>query len=438
MPPIVERSGPDTDGPSGGLSGAPQGGAATRRAALAVLALCTTINVVSRGVGESFAVFLLPVAEAFAADRGALTGIYGLYMLAVGLMSPIAGTAFDRLGPRLTYGIGLAVFGAAYLLAGSVTALWQVYLLVGLGGAVGASLIGMLPASGLASRWFQAGLPVAMGVLSASLGVGILLFAPLVHALIDAFGWRTAYRVLGGLLLAMLVLSTLLPWNRIAAGSPAVVAARRDAAVGTQAWSLRRALRTPVFWALFGVMFFTSMSTYAVAPQLVAYLVDVGLPPLQAASIYGTVGLMSIVGMVAAGALAQRLGERRVAMLSYGSTIAGVGALALVPHGNPMLFAAAFVLLFGTMQGSRGPLVAVLSARHFAGGAQTGIFGGILFGMGTGGALGAWGSGSLFDLTGGYGASFVLSAVGAACGLALFLRVPGLGGSQARRTGRAG
>ncbi len=71
-------------------------------------------------------------------------------------------------------------------------------------------------------------------------------------------------------------------------------------------------------------------------------------------------------------------------------------------------------------------------------GAQTGIFGGILFGMGTGGALGAWGSGSLFDLTGGYGASFVLSAVAAACGLALFQRVPGLAGSQARRTGCAG
>jgi MFS family permease len=435
MPPIVERSGPGTGGPPAGLSGASPVGPAARRAALAVLALCTTINVVSRGVGESFAVFLLPVAEAFSADRGALTGIYGLYMLAVGLMSPIAGTAFDRLGPRLTYGIGLAVFGAAYLLAGSVTALWQVYLLVGLGGAVGASLIGMLPASGLASRWFQAGLPVAMGVLSASLGVGILLFAPLVHALIDAYGWRAAYRALGGLLLAMLVLSTVLPWRRIAAGSPAVVAARRDAAMGTRAWSLRRALRTPVFWALFGVMFFTSMSTYAVAPQLVAYFVDAGLPPLRAASLYGTVGLMSILGMVAAGALAQRFGERRVAMGSYGSTIAGVGALALVPHGSPMLFAGAFVLLFGTMQGSRGPLVAVLSARHFAGGAQTGIFGGILFGMGTGGALGAWGSGALFDLTGGYGASFVLSAAGAACGLALFLRVPGLGGPRARLGG---
>jgi MFS family permease len=395
-----------------------------------VLALCTTINVVSRGVGESFAVFLLPVAEAFGADRGALTGVYGLYMLVLGLMSPIAGIAFDRLGPRATYAIGLAVFGLAYLLAGSVDALWQVYLLVGLGGAVGASMIGMLPASGLASRWFGARLPVAMGVLSASLGVGILLFAPLVHALIDAYGWRAAYRVLGALLLVVLAATVPLPWRRIAAGADDVARARRAAAASAPAWSIGRALRTPTFWSLFGVMFFTSMSTYAVAPQLVAYLVSAGVPPLRAASVYGTVGLASIVGMIGAGALAQRIGERRVAMLSYGSTLAGVAALAMVRHAEPLAFAALFVLLFGTMQGSRGPLVAVLSARHFAGGSQTGIFGAILLGMGTGGALGAWGSGELYDLTRDYDASLALSALGAACGLALFLRVPVLGGGR--------
>lgn len=398
------------------------------RAALGVLGLCTAINVVSRGVGESFAVFLLPVADAFDADRAALTGIYGLYMLVLGLMSPIAGTAFDRLGPRATYSIGLAVFGGATLLAGSADALWQIYLLVGLGGAVGASMIGMLPASGLASRWFGARLPIAMGVLSASLGVGILAFAPVVHALIDAFGWRTAYRLLGALLLAVLVAIAPLPWRRIAAGADDVTRARRAAAAAGPAWSIGRALRTPTFWSLFGVMFFTSMSTYAVAPQLVAYLVAAGLSPLAAATVYGTVGLASIVGMIGAGALAQRIGERRVAMLSYGSTLAGVAALACVPLAAPALFATLFVLLFGTMQGSRGPLVAVLSARHFAGGSQTGIFGAILLGMGTGGALGAWGSGALFDLAGGYGASLSLSALGAVCGLALFLRVPALGG----------
>lgn len=403
-------------------------GPAAHRAALGVLALCTLINIVSRGVGESFAIFLLPIAREFTVERAALTGVYGTYMLALGAMSPIAGIVFDRLGPRLCYGVGLGVFGLSYLLAGSASALWQVYLLLGAGGAIGASMIGMLPASSLASRWFQARLPTALGILSASLGTGMLLFAPLAQALIDRFGWRGAYRILGVMVLAVLALTLLLPWRRIAAGSPQVVRARAASASRGDTWSLPRAVRTPVFWALFGVMFFTSMSTYAVSVQLVAYLVESGVPPLRAASVFGLVGMVSIAGMIAAGALAERIGEVRVAMVSYGSTIAGLGALALVGHSPSVALLGAFVLLFGTMQGSRGPLVAVLSGRHFAGGSQTGIFGGILFGMGLGGALGAWGSGALFDLTGGYLAGFGLSAAGAVCGLLLFLTVPGLGG----------
>jgi MFS family permease len=403
---------------------------AANRAALGVLMMCTVISAISRGVGESFAIFLLPIAREFQTDRAALTGIYSAYMVALGVMSPIAGTIFDRLGARLCYSVGLAVFGGACLLASQVSALWQLYLLTGLGGAIGASMIGMLPASSLVSRWFQKKLSTAMGVISASMGVGLLVFSPIVQSLVAQRGWRGAYQVLGLMLLAVLALIQFLPWRRIAAGAPEIAAARKQQAADGQAWTVSRALRTPVFWALFGVMFCTSVSTFAVSVQLVAYLIESGLPPLQAASIYGLVGMVSIVGTFLAGSLADRIGEMRVAIISYGSTIAGVAALAALGSSHAMAMVAAFVVLFGTMQGSRGPLVAVLSARNFAGGRQTGIYGAVLFGMGMGGALGSWGSGALYDLTGGYYGGFALSAAGAACGLLLFVTVPGLRGQR--------
>ena len=404
---------------------------ASQRAALGVLATCTLISLMSRGIGETFAIFLLPIAREFHVERAALTGIYSVYMLGLGLMSPLAGLIFDRLGPRLCYGVGMALYASTCLLAASASSLWQLYLLVGVGNAVGASMLGMVPASALASRWFGSRLPTALGIISASLGVGILLFAPIAQSLIDLNGWRGAYRTLGLALLGATLIVFILPWRRIAAGSTEIMRARSAAAVGATEWNIPRAIRTPVFWALFGVMFFTSLSTYAVMVQLVAYLVESGVTPIRAASIFGLVGMVSIVGMIGAGMLAERIGEVRVAMLSYGATIAGTAALALVSQSTTMAFIGAFVLLFGTMQGSRGPLVATLSARHFAGGRQGGIYGAILIGMGTGGALGAWGSGVLFDLTGHYLAGFALSAFGAACGLALFLTVPGLGARPA-------
>ena len=384
------------------------------------------MSLLSRGVGESFAVFLLPMAREFGTDRAALTGVYSTYMMVIGLMSPLAGLVIDRLGPRRCYGIGMLLFATAYLLAGWMTALWQMYLLIGVLSAIGSTMIGAVPASSLVSRWFRARLPSAMGVLSAALGVGMLIFAPLVQSLVEWLGWRGAYRTIGfGLTAVMLPLMLFLPWKRIAAGSPEVVAATATRTGGQIAWTIGRALRTQVFWTLAGVMFCTSVATFTIQVQLVAYLIDAGYAPLLAATLFGLVGMLSIVGNLGAGALAERFGERWVATLSYGASIAGVVMLALASLYSSVLFIAAFALLFGTMQGSRAPLVAVLAARHFPG-AMGRVYGMILLGMGAGAAAGAWSSGFLHDLTGSYYAGFGLSILGSIGGLSLFWLVKAL------------
>ena len=398
-----------------------------RRQALAVLAFCFVTNMVSRGIGESFAVFLLPVAAEFGTDRALLTGIASVYMLATGAMSPLVGIAIDRFGPRACYTLGLAVFGTVYLLAAWATSLWQLYLLIGVAAAMGTSLIGLVPAAGLASRWFAGRLPTAMGLLSAALGIGMLVFAPLAQWLIGLLGWRGTYQVMGVALLLAVLPVWLMPWRRIAAGAPQVQRAR-SAAAPADAWTIRRALRTPVFWALTAVMFFTSLSTVTVSVQLVAALVAAGFAPMLAATVFGVAGMASIVGMVGAGWFSERIGEKPFATLSYTASILGIGALALLELWPSTLLLVAFVLLFGTMQGSRGPLVAVLSVRSFPGGRQSAIYGTVLLGMGAGAALGAWASGALYDITGGYRAGYLLSAIGAGCGLLLFRTVPALSG----------
>ena len=75
--------------------------------------MCTVINLVCRGVGESFAVFLLPLSREFTAERATLTGIYSVYMLTHGLASPAVGALFDRVGPRAVYCTGFVCFALA-------------------------------------------------------------------------------------------------------------------------------------------------------------------------------------------------------------------------------------------------------------------------------------------------------------------------------------
>lgn len=393
---------------------------AATRTALGVLAMCTLINLVCRGIGDSFAVFLLPLSRDFQAERATLTGIYSVYMLTHGLASPAIGTLFDRLGPRAVYCTGFICFVAAYLLAGAAESLWHLYVALGLLAGVGTAALGMVPSSALVSRWFGKRLPRAMGVLYAALGVGLLMMAPTSQWLIDAFGWRNAYHIFGVALLVALPLLLLVPWQRIAAGHPEKWAARQPQRTRERVWNLRRALRAPAFWGLFGIFFVTAVGTFAINVQAVAYLVEVGFSALEAASVYGVAGVLSVFGMLGAGLFSERYGERRVATISYSCSILGICALALLQWHPvyPVLFA--FVVLFGAMQGSRGPLIATLVARWFAGAGIGSIYGGLALAMGLGAAVGSWGAGLLHDLTGGYGAGFVVGALGSAVGIILF------------------
>src|SRR5450631_3266851 len=87
------------------------------RTALHVLALCFSLSVIGRGLGESFTVFLKPISESFGWDRAQVVSVYSLTALAGGLASPLIGRLFDRSGPRAVYSLGLLLLGGAFLIA---------------------------------------------------------------------------------------------------------------------------------------------------------------------------------------------------------------------------------------------------------------------------------------------------------------------------------
>src|SRR5881398_1219048 len=111
----------------------PEGDALARplkpgRVALNVLALCFTLALVGRGLGESFTVFLKPISENFGWDRAQVVSVYSLTWLAGGLTSPLVGRLFDRSGPRIVYSLGLALLGGAFMAVSQAQHLWQFQL----------------------------------------------------------------------------------------------------------------------------------------------------------------------------------------------------------------------------------------------------------------------------------------------------------------------
>ncbi len=395
------------------------------RVALNVLALCFALSVLGRGLGESFTVFLKPISESFGWDRAQVVSVYSLSWLTGGLTAPLIGRLFDRSGPRTVYALGLLLLGGAFLIASRAQALWQFQLSIGICVGLGIALVGNVPNSILLGRWFGPRLPTAMAVVYSAMGAGVLLLLPASQLLIDHVGWRDAYQWFGAIVLCLLVPLLLLPWRLFATGSPHIVQ-KAQAEVSDGGWTLGSAMRHHAFWALFSTFFFTAIGMYAISAQIVAYLIDAGFPPLQAATAWGFSGVVLTIGMVSVSTLDGIIGRRPSVLLSYAISIVGIFFLWLIQYFPNYWLLTAFVVCFGSMIGSRGPLITATALKIFHGKRVGTIFGTISIGSGLGSAFGSWAGGLIHDYTHGYNALIVFALVNVILGMIPFLVVPAL------------
>jgi predicted MFS family arabinose efflux permease len=397
----------------------------SHRTALTVLGVCFTLSVLGRGLGESFTVFLLPISQTFDWDRAEVVSIYSLTALAGGLASPLIGRLFDHTGPRNVYALGLALLGGALLASAFADRLWQFQLAIGLCGGLGIACIGNVPNSILLGRWFGPRLPTAMAVIYSATGAGVLLMLPITQILIDRFGWRGAYQWFGGLALFLLVPLLLLPWRHFGQGSAKLAKTAAQQALD-QGWTLSSALRHHAFWALFATFFFTAIGMYAIAPQVVAYLIDAGFPPLQAATAWGFSGVVLLFGMLGVSWLDGVIGRRPSVLFSYAFSIIGILMLWALKWSPNYWLLTGFVVCFGSMIGSRGPLLTATAMKIFRGERVGTIYGTITIGSGLGSALGSWCGGLIHDATQSYDMVLGFALLSVVIGMIPFLVVPAL------------
>jgi predicted MFS family arabinose efflux permease len=231
--------------------------------------------------------------------------------------------------------------------------------------------------------------------------------------LIGAFGWRSAYLVLGGAtLVGMLPLCLFVvrdspeqmglrpDGDGALAGAPAPVATRTPAST---------ALRTVAFWQLGGSFFTCGFSMALVAAHGVPMLTDHGYSPMFASWVIGVLGASSIVFTLTLGALSDRHGARPVLAGIYGGRALIFAGLFLIRDSPAAMIGVAIVggiTLAGSMS-----MTSVLTADIYGRYSVGSILGVIFLVHQTGAALGSWLAGALFEATGGYGAMFAIACV---------------------------
>jgi len=386
---------------------------------------------VAYGLFFSFSVFFVPLIEEFRWSRGLTAGAMSVSAIVQGLCAPLAGVVADRFGSRPVIVGGVVVLAGASMLAATIHAPWQLYLYTGVLGALGLVAVGWVPTGLLLSRWFSARRGRMAGIAFSGMGFGVFVIGPLTQWLIATTTWRTASFLLG--LSTLILLLPLVLWG---IHDPTPGGSERPSASGSAAppphrapvppvtrhpdATLRDALRSRAFWALFAAYFFTPLAVFPVATHAVAFTVDHGYPAMLAASAFGAMGLMSSLGRVGFGFAADRFGGPLAATLSYACTAGGTAALLALDVAPGAGWLVIFSLLFGLGFGARGPIITAMASERF-GGRRFGVIYGVLnLGNGVAGAIGPWFGGVVHDVTGSYRLAFLAAIAFCGCGATCF------------------
>src|SRR5688572_950826 len=180
-----------------------------RYAALGVIALSLAI---AYGIWYSYSVILVALLAEFGWSRSVLAGAFSVFTLVHGGVNPLVGALCARFRSLRVMAAGGVAMAATLFLDSFISSPLELYLGFGVATAAAIALGGWVPSLVFVQRNFQERLGLSVGIISSGVGVGMLLVVPLTQLLIDAWGWRAAFRVLALIALLWIVPSSL--WLR--------------------------------------------------------------------------------------------------------------------------------------------------------------------------------------------------------------------------------
>jgi MFS family permease len=367
------------------------------------------------GVAYSFGAFFAPMSREFGAGRAAVSLVFSITAFLWFTLGAISGPLADRFGPRRVVLAGGAALGGGLLLTSLVNQLWAGYITYGLGVGIGVAC-GYVPMVAAVGGWFERRRALAVGIAVTGIGVGTLAVPPLSALLIDRFGWRTAYVVLGVASLALIGLAAL-----AASPPPAAMAADRRPLGGV--------VRSRAFWLMYLSAIPLSFALFFFFVHLVPFAQSRGAAPVAAAGLLSVVGGGSILGRLGMGVVAERLGSLATFKAAVAAMAFSTVVWLLFPQYGGLV---AVALIMGTAYGGWVALSPSVAAELFGTAGLGGTVGILYTSAGIGALLGPPLSGLLIDVTGTYTWAIVAALVFEIVSLGILLPVSRTWADRAR------
>jgi len=338
-------------------------------------------------------------------------------------MAPFAAALLNRYGLRNVTLTAQLIVVSALLASLAMTKVWQLMLLWGVVIGIGTGMTALVLGATIATRWFSARRGLVVGILTASVATGQLVFLPLLASLTDRFGWRVALALIC-VMLGVSAFAVLLmmrdrpndvglrpfgdPGTEPLPAPPANNAPIMAAALGT----LRDASKTNVFWILFATFFICGASTNGlVQVHLIPMCLDFGIPQVQAASLLAAMGVFDFFGTIISGWLSDRYDNRYLLFWYYG--LRGLSLLFLPFTDFSFYGLSLFAMFYGLDWIATVPPTVRLTAQRFGPERANLVFGWVFAGHQLGAATAAFGAGLSRTLLATYLPAFF--AAGALC-----------------------
>jgi MFS family permease len=351
-------------------------------------------------------VLILPISQEFGWGRGDVSGAMALMLVLFGGMAPFAGALMLRYGLRRM--VAAAATMAVIALVGTtfMSAKWHLWLSMGLVLGLAAGTTALVLSATVANRWFSQRRGLVVGVLTASMAAGQLIFLPTAAWLATHYGWRFAVlpAIIGCSLCAVLYALFardwpadlgLAPYGETRIQPPPSASAGNAIAISLGA--LREAAGTRAFWILAGTFFICGLSTSGTVQQhFIPFCADNGVPAVRAASVLAMMGIFNFIGTVFSGWLSDRFDNRVLLAWYYG--LRGL-SLMWLPFGNfDLMSLSLFAVFFGLDFIATVPPTVKLAGQHFGPAKAPIVFGWIFASHQLGGAAAAFATGLSRDL----------------------------------------
>lgn len=297
-------------------------------------------------------IFIKPVCEDLGFTRGAFT-LYASIASFVGMfMQVVYGNLYQKY-PMLPFSrVSIFVVCSCVLGYSFATKLWHFYALAILYGLASTPVLTVTIAS-LVSNWFVDKKGLAMGLAYSGSGVTAAIMTPILSSVVQNVGWRWGYRLLAVTGFAVLFVSVfvllrekpsdmgLTPLDNHSGTSPD---AKPLEPVGI---SKKQALKSPEFYmTAFGIAVFGA-TTMGTNPHVISCLTDTGYSAATASAVSSVVMVVMIFAKIALGAVFDRVGAARAAILSGLCMAASLVSIMLCRGSAIMPFVFAVCFGFG-------------------------------------------------------------------------------------------